>query len=87
MVPSLSSGLPSLVGCFHCPPPPTPPVIVATPPAVEQRAIAVVVAAAAAAAAVGDDAGVRLRVILVLVGPAIPLPSPQSRASTAPIAR
>jgi hypothetical protein len=23
MVPSLSSGLPSLVGCFRCPPPPT----------------------------------------------------------------
>ena len=40
-------------------------------PAVEQRAIAVVVAAAAA---FGDDAGVRLRVILVLVGPAIPPP-------------
>jgi hypothetical protein len=71
MVPSLSSGLPSLVGCFRCPPPPTPPVVVATPPAVEQRAIAVV---AAAAAAVGDDAGVRLRVILVLVSPAIPPP-------------
>jgi hypothetical protein len=51
---------------------------------VEQRAIAV---AAAAAAAVGDDAGVRLHVILVLVGPAIPPPSPQSRALTAPIAR
>jgi hypothetical protein len=51
---------------------PGPPVIVATPPAVEQRAIAVV---AAAAAAVGDDAGVRLRVILFR-------PSPQSRALT-----
>jgi hypothetical protein len=37
---------------------------------VEQRAIAVV----AAATAVGDDAGVRLRVILVLVVPAIPPP-------------
>jgi hypothetical protein len=55
------------------------------PPAVEQRVIAVVVAAAAAA--YGDDANVCLRVILVLVVPAIPLPSPQSRASTAPIAR
>ena len=112
MVPSLSSRLPSLVGCFRCPPPftlaashgrrhhqsvtltagastspsssPVPPVAVATPPAVEQRAIAVV---AAAAAAVGDDTDVRLRVIVVLVVPAIPPPSPQLRASTAPIAR
>jgi hypothetical protein len=99
MVPSLSSRLPSLVGCFRCPPPPIlaashgrrhqqsftltasastspssspgPPVVVSTPPAVGQRAIAVV---AAAAAAVEDDADVRLRVIVVLVVPAIPPP-------------
>ena len=63
---------------------PDPPVVVATPPVVGQRAIAVV----AASAAVGDDADVRLRVIvvIVLVVPAISPPSPQSRASTAPIA-
>ena len=64
---------------------PGPPVVVATPPAVEQRAIAVI--AAAAAAAVGDNADVRLRLIVVLVVPAIPPPAPQSRTSTAPIAR
>jgi hypothetical protein len=58
---------------------PGPPVVVTTPPAVEQRAIAVV------ADAVGDDADVRLRVIVVLVVPANPPPSLQSRASTAPI--
>ena len=63
-----------------------PPVVVATLPAVGQCAIAIV---AATAIAVGDDADVRLHVIviIVLVLPVIPPPSPQSRASTAPIAQ
>jgi hypothetical protein len=64
---------------------PGPPVVVATPPAVEQRVIAG--RPAAAAAAVGDNIDVRLRIIVVLVVPAIPPPSPQSRVSTAPPSR
>jgi hypothetical protein len=96
MVPSLSSGLPSLVGCFCCPPPPTLAashsrrhtsspvryphswrfnVTVVVAGSSRHRCDAAGGGTTAAAAAVGDDACVRLRVILVP-------PSPQSRALT-----
>jgi hypothetical protein len=100
----LSSRLPSLVGCFHCPPPPTLAAShgrrhTSSPvryPHSRRFNITVVVAGSSSRCrdTIGGgttrdcrDADVRLHFIVVLVVLAIPPPSPQSRASTAPIAR